>query len=331
MSKIMIVGGAGFIGSHLTKRLMDEGHEVLVYDQNAGYNYDAFVYNEGTVIDKRKKYEYEYRLELCKGADRCTGNENSLASLYSAVFEFEPEYFFYAGGISVPAQVNPLSMQKMISGFMNCYFLFSNSGYSFPLTKFIFLSSSLVYTRPHSTWEIHENDDRSCPKNLYGITKNLCETVLETGDVPFNTVRLCGVYGPGDGNERVLDKLITRACRGDKLEVKNNTYNTFTYITDVINGLESLIYKGCPGTAYNLTGNESVLLENAAEIIIEKLHSPSQIGLLPRKDSDTSKGPFSLGRAEDDLDYQPDGIFLQNLDFYINHIQLREGIIVNEA
>lgn len=335
MSKIMIVGGAGFIGSHLTRKLLSEGHEVLVYDQVAMWNHDAFLIKSlpAGSIDYTKKWEYEYRQNLIRGADTRTANESNLESLYHVTAGFEPDYFVYAGGISVPAEVNHLSLQQMLKGFLNCYFLFSKEGYDLDIENFLFLSSSLVYTHPSPAraYRVKEEENIGQPRNLYGIGKGFCEKILNNGNVPCSIARLCGVYGPGDGNKRVLDIFITKALYGLPIQAKDEIQNTFTHVDDVVEGLTTLLFRSSHGSTYNLTGEEAILLENAADIIINKLNSSSKIEIKPLTAGDVSKGPFNLEAIEIDTKWKPQISFLEGIERYISHVQLREGVKANEA
>jgi nucleoside-diphosphate-sugar epimerase len=318
MSKIMIVGGAGFIGSHLTKKLTDGGHDVLVYDQHAKYNHEVFINSSDPGVAKK---EHIYRLNLTQYADIWVGNDNSLDSLRSAVRCFQPDKFVYAGGISVPAQVTYLTAPGMLRGFLNCMHLFVEE--KIPLEKFLFLSSSLVYTQPHGPFEpVKETANIAYPWGLYAQVKKLCEdTLWFPGPFESNIVRLCGVYGPGDGNNRVVHNFINRSLNGERLLVKQGIMNDFTHVSDVVRGLEAVLNGRARSTVYNISAGKAIFLEAVAEKLSARFGTEWEY--FPLTPTDTSKGPFSIERMKDDFAWEPLIDFKTGLNTYVEYIQER--------
>jgi len=273
--RILVTGGSGFIGSHLCRELLSNGHEVFVYDNFSTGKID----NLSTFIDSPKLHIIEgsiLDLEKCK----------KLVS--------ESEYIFHlAASVGVFNIINhPIESLKInIRGTENI--LEAANIYGVP---FFLASSSEVYGKNISD-SLAENDDRiiGSPSKMrwtYSEAKALDESLtqayfihnkLETRIVRFfNTVgpRQVGDYG------MVIPRFINNALENKPLQVygDGSQKRCFLHIQDAIDAVMKVAFSpNTIGTTINIGNNKEISILELAEKIIFLTNSKSLIELIPYK------------------------------------------------
>jgi nucleoside-diphosphate-sugar epimerase len=169
---------------------------------------------------------------------------------------------------------------------------------------------------------VKETANIADPWGLYAQVKKLCEdTLWFPGPFESNIVRLCGVYGPGDGNNRVVHNFINRSLNGERLLVKQGIMNDFTHVSDVVRGLEAVLNGRARSTVYNISAGKAIFLEAVAEKLSARFGTEWEY--FPLTPTDTSKGPFSIERMKDDFAWEPLIDFKTGLNTYVEYIQER--------
>jgi UDP-glucose 4-epimerase len=267
--KILVTGGSGFIGSHLCDRLVADGHEVTVFDDNSTgpiRNIEGLVSNKrltfhkGSILDKS---ELESHIE----------NVDYIFHLAAAVGVFN-------------IIDNPLSsLLTNIRGTENVLELANNSGIPVFLT-----SSSEVYGKNISD-SLKESDDRilGSPTTLrwtYSEAKAIDESLafayhieknLETRIVRFfNTVgpRQLGSYG------MVVPRFVKSAILNEDLTIFGNGHQTrcFAHVLDVVDAIISVAFaSNTIGKVINIGNNQEISINNLAERIVTETNSTSKI------------------------------------------------------
>jgi UDP-glucuronate decarboxylase len=295
----MITGGAGFIGSHLTKRLLEQGNDVLVVD-----NY--YSGSRGNLSDLMRHPQ----LELLR--------HDVTFPLYVEVDEI---YHLACPASPVFYQRDPVQTTKTsVMGSINMLGLAKRTN-----ARILLSSTSEVYgdptvhPQPESYWgNVNPIGIRSC----YDEGKRCAETLFfdyrRQHDMPVKVARIFNTYGPGmrpdDG--RVVSNFIVSALRNEPLTVFGDGSQTrsFCFVDDLVDGLVRLM-----STPHDVTGpinignpNEFTMME-LAELVNEIVGSSAGIEYrpLPSDDPTQRRPDISLARAT--LGWQPT-------------IELREGL-----
>ena len=267
--KMLVTGGSGFIGSHLCDRLVAEGHEVTVFDDNS----TGPIRNiEGLVSDKRLRFQKGSILDKSE-LEKHVKNVDYIFHLAAAVGVFN-------------IIKNPLSsLLTNIRGTENVLELANNSGIPVFLT-----SSSEVYGKNTSD-SLKESDDRvlGSPTTLrwsYSEAKAIDESLafayhveknLETRIVRFfNTVgpRQLGSYG------MVVPRFVKSAILNEDLTIFGNGHQTrcFAHVLDVIDAIMLVAFaSNTVGKVVNIGNNQEISINNLAERIVTETNSTSKI------------------------------------------------------
>jgi UDP-glucose 4-epimerase len=270
VSKILVTGGAGFIGSNLVSRLINSGHEVIVLDDfSSGHR--TLVHKQATLV------------------------EGSVVDddVLSGAFAFKPDYVMHLAALFAnqnsvdhpekDLEVNGLGTMKV--------FEWSKRA---DVRKVLYVSSSCVYGNREV---MDEADEAFHPDTPYAITKLLGERYARFWaahhGMDIVTVRLFNTYGPGElpGLYRnVIPNFIGLALRGEPLTITGTGEETrdFTYVDDTVRGMCMVLFGDTqPGDVFNVaTGRKTRIIE-IAEIINNYLDNKSGVVYRPRRDWDS--------------------------------------------
>ncbi|WP_110208497.1 UDP-glucuronic acid decarboxylase family protein [Nocardioides daejeonensis] len=289
--RILVTGGAGFIGSHLTQRLLDMGHDVLVADN----------FYSST---RSNLYELmgQPRFELLR--------HDVTFPLYVEVDEI---YHLACPASPIFYQRDPVQTTKTcVHGSINMLGLAKRTG-----AKILLASTSEVYGDP----EVHpQREDYWGNVNPIGIRscydegKRAAETLFfdyyRQHQLPIKVARIFNTYGPrmlaDDG--RVVSNFVVQALRGEPLTVFGDGSQTrsFCYVDDLVSGLISLMGTGPEVTGPVNLGNpgEFTMLE-LAEKVLALVDTGSELKHLPLPADDPTRRRPDIGLAQELLDWTP--------------------------
>ncbi|UFJ41952.1 NAD-dependent epimerase/dehydratase family protein [Brevibacillus humidisoli] len=300
--KILVTGGAGFIGSHLVERLLREGHEVWTIDDlstgkkeflQATLTHPRHRFLKGTVLDRALLKETIQQVDLIYHLAAVLGVKNCVEHPLKVI----------EGNIDGTRNVLELAYPER--------------------KKVIFASTSEVYGK-NSRLPFHEDDERIlgstaihrwCYATAKALDEHLCFAYAKQG-LPVTVLRYFNAYGPratATAYGGVIPRFITAALKGEPLEVYGTGEQTrcFTYIEDTVEGTYRAMNEKADGVVINIGNNQPESIMKAAQLVKQLTGSDSPIVKVPyekaygRGYEDMMKRQPDLTRARQLLDYLP--------------------------
>lgn len=303
--KLLVTGGAGFIGSHLVERLVREGHSVVAVD-----NFDPFYpreTKERNLAAVRGQPELE-RVE-CDIRDLAELREQ-LGGGYDAIVHLAAR-----AGVR-PSISDPLGYQETnVGGTQNLLELAREWG----VPHFVFASSSSVYgVNPRVPWR--EDDAVLLPISPYASTKVSGELLGHVYShlygIRFVALRFFTVYGPRQRPDLAIHRFARRIRDGEPIPVfgDGRTRRDYTYVDDVVEGIRRAIeYTGSPFEVINLGNHRTIALEEMIGALEATLGARARIERLPPQPGDVPQTWADTRKAGLLLDYRPDTPFHEGL------------------
>jgi len=292
--KVLVTGGAGFIGSHLCEALLGRGDEVTVLD-NFNDFYDPAI-KRGNAA-------------LLKGARIVEGDirDEELVNQLFAGGEFDAVVHLAAMAGVRPSLKDPLHYQDVnLRGTM----VLLEATRKSPGTRFVFASSSSVYGG-NTKVPFHEDDPVLTPISPYAATKRSCELLAYTHHhlfgIPVTGLRFFTVYGPRQRPEMAIHKFVRMILNGEAIPFfgDGSTRRDYTYISDIVDGVVRSIDR-CEGyEIYNLGESETTSLEELVRAIGEACGQEPIIDRQPMQPGDVTITFADVSKAKAKLDYQP--------------------------
>ena len=297
MSKFLVTGGHGLIGSHVVKLLQQRDEEVVVIDAHTTYGLisrsevDYLIGERQKMLQPHKSLHMDIVNEIAVDKAFATHKPNTVIHLAS----FPRQKAVNAD----PAR----AADVMIRGLVNML----ESAVAHGVERFVFASSSMVYGDFEN--DVLEDDD-CVPQGQYGILKLAGEQLVKDYARRYNMeyviIRPSAVYGPLDVADRVIAKFMLTAMRGGQLEVNGPDETLdFTYVEDCAAGIVSASTRiMARNNTYNITKSHSVTLQQAAEMVVDIVGR----GSIDVRDKDAdfpSRGALNIDRARTILGYDP--------------------------
>ena len=298
--KVLVTGGGGFIGSHLVRRLLDEGHEVRVLDNFA--------------TGRR-----ENLLEILDAIELIEGDIQSDDRAHTAVRGCEV-VFHHAALPSVPRSIqDPLTTNAVnVTGTLNVLLAARDAD----VRRVIFASSSSTYGAGE---ELPKREDMAAlPISPYAVGKlaaeNYCRAFSGVFDLETVCLRYFNVFGPRQDPlsqyAAVIPNFITAFLREEPPTVCGDGEQTrdFTYVDNVVQAnVLAADASNVSGRTYNIAVGSSISLNQ----IIEQLQQLTSLDLEPvhgaRRPGDVPHSLADISRAAQDLGYSPEVGFEEGL------------------
>ncbi|MFH1985899.1 MAG: NAD-dependent epimerase/dehydratase family protein [Pseudomonadota bacterium] len=257
--KILVTGGAGFIGSSLVRKLFEMGNEVSVIDN----------FRRGNKIDRDIQRKIQiHNIDI----------KNKLA-VENACLNIDIVFHLAAVlGVDIVAD-NPVeTMETEALGMLNI----ANACIVNRVRKIVYASTSGVYGQSAIYDAVKEEYDVS-PKSSYSIAKRYNEIYLaslyEEKKLESVSIRYFNVYGPKQDNRMVIPRFFQQAMNNKPITVYGNGDQTrdFTYIDDVVNATILLAKKSKGSQIYNVSSEKEYSINQVAEKIVDVCESKSKI------------------------------------------------------
>lgn len=309
MRRILVTGGAGFIGSHVVDRLVRDGNfAVTVLDVFNDY------YNPSVKRDN-----------IAQSLDSITVEEGDIcdASFIDAVFErgkFDAVIHLAARAGVRPSRMQPeLYIDTNIKGTFNLLDATRKNG----VKRFVFASSSSVYGL-NEKLPFSEDDRIDQTISPYAATKisgeQLCSTYAHLYKIKMVCLRFFTVYGPRQRPDLAISKF-TQLINQDKPIDRygdGSTSRDYTYVEDIVQGIvASLDYDGKMFDIFNLGGSQTVTLNELIEMVENALGKKAMINEMPEQAGDLPRTYADISKAGRLLNFKPETPIQEGVQKYV--------------
>lgn len=301
---ILVTGAAGFIGYHLSKRLLESGYIVAGVDSLNSY-YDPQL--------KRA------RLGDLLSYDRFSFVEGDLTNpqtVESLMTRNKPEVVVHLAaqaGVRYSIENPRAYIDCNVIGFFNMLEAVRNH----KVEHFLYASSSSVYgNREKTPFSIEDRVDK--PISLYAATKKSNElfayTYSHLFDIPSTGLRFFTVYGPFGRPDMAYFKFTKAILEGRPIDVYNDgkMLRDFTYVDDVTACVERMLFSppksdetGARYAIYNIGNNKPVVLLDFIHTLENAIGRPAEIRYLPMQAGDVEKTFADISQTQRDFNFAP--------------------------
>jgi nucleoside-diphosphate-sugar epimerase len=296
----LVTGATGFIGSHLTRRLVDDGLEV-----------HALTSTVSSV----------HPVRLVGLRDRITLHEGSLAdrsAMDAVVGAVRPDYVFHLGAythVGKSWQRVDECVQVNVQGTVNLLQALEHAG----CTRIVNMGTSEIYGDVPAPFR---EDMAVRPISPYAAAKYaaecFCRVFHQGRGAPVVLLRPFNAYGPAQTADRVIPEIIVRALRGEDLAMTaGRQTREFNYVEDLVDGIvRAAATPGIEGQLFNLGCGEDVAIRDLAATILDLLGNPvrAHFGALPDRPTEIWTMRSDSSRAREVLGWKPQHSLVDGLE-----------------
>ena len=297
--RILVTGGAGFIGSHLCEYLLNQGHDVVCLDNYFTGNKDNIVHLLDNPYFELVRHDVivPYLIEVDQ--------------IYNLACPASPVHYQYnpikTVKTSVMGMINMLGLAKRVKA------------------RILQASTSEVYGDPkiHPQQEdywghVNPIGERSCYDEGKRVAETLCMSYHKQNEVDIRIIRIFNTYGPkmhpNDG--RVVSNFIVQALKGEDITIYGDGSQTrsFQYVDDLISGMTKMMNTSDFIGPVNIGNPNEFTIKELAETVINLTNSSSKIIYKPLPSDDPLQRQPDISLAKEKLNWSP-------------KVQLEEGLI----
>ncbi|WP_353419487.1 NAD-dependent epimerase [Staphylococcus delphini] len=325
--KVLITGVAGFIGSHLSKKLISQGYKIVGIDNINDY-YDVTLKEDRLKsIGKENFTFYKMNLEDKESMDKMFSNEKPQVVINLAA----------QAGVRYSLENPRAYIDSNIVGFTNIL----ECSRHHKIEHLIYASSSSVYgantSKPFST-----SDNIDHPLSLYAATKKSNELMAHTYshlyNLPTTGLRFFTVYGPWGRPDMALFKFTKAIVNDETIDVYNHgkMMRDFTYVDDIVEAISRLVQKPAqpnpewtgdhpdpsssyaPYKVYNIGNNSPVRLMEFVEAIENKLGKVAKKNYMDLQPGDVPETYANVDDLFSDIDFKPETAIQDGVNSFID-------------
>lgn len=315
MKKVLITGGAGFIGFHLSKKLLEKGVQVIGIDNLNDY-YEVSL--------------KEARLAILKGYQDYAFQKMDIADKEAVDTLFAGQKPEIVVNLAAQAGVrysieNPQAyVDSNLVGFFNILEACRHN----PVKHLLYASSSSVYGNQQKT-PFSTEDPVDNPISLYAATKKSNELMAHAYchlyGIPCTGLRFFTVYGPFGRPDMAYFSFARKIFAGQPIQVFNqgDLYRDFTYIDDIVQGVENMLeHPPKPNEAgdaykiYNIGNNQPVKLMDFIQTLENALGKTAKKEFLPMQPGDVYQTYADVTELMRDFDFKPSTTIQEGLEAF---------------
>jgi UDP-glucuronate 4-epimerase len=307
--RILVTGGAGFIGSHLSERLLREGHSLTIVDDLNDFYSPAV---------KRANLE-----AVCRGGP-VTFHEADISDeqkMFAIGREQQPDAIIH---LAARAGVRPSLENPLLYEHVNVRgtTVLLEMARQLHVPKFVFASSSSVYGIA-SRVPFTEDDALNCPISPYAATKIAGEKICYTYSHLYNIRTVClrffTVYGARQRPDLAIHKFTRLITQGKPIPVfgDGSSGRDYTFYTDTIEGVVAALHYDCPFDVFNLGNSHPVDLNTLIRSLEASLGREAIIQRLPDQPGDVPITYADISKADRLLGYSPRVPFAKGIEAFV--------------
>lgn len=288
--KAIVVGGLGFIGHWVVRKLEDRGIECAIIDCKETYETQNQLWMMRVFESRERQIQSPiHDIDVLDGA-----------KVKEFLIDYNPTHIIYLAGppnqSAVDTDINRAS-RVMIEGLNNFLRLRTTQ-------RFVYISSSMVYG---NFVDPVSETVTTAPINSYGLLKLAAENLVRSVGIPYTIIRPSSVYGPRDADDRVIARWLEASKNGFPLSVNGEDEQLdFTWVGDLAWGIvESMLSENAINETFNLTRGGAVRLKVVAELIKKITKSDSEIIVRDLSKDHPSRTTLIIDHAESAFGYNP--------------------------
>jgi UDP-glucuronate 4-epimerase len=323
--KVLVTGGAGFIGSHIAEYLLNRGDDVVIIDEVNDY-YDVAI-KEANLQLLQSKYPLN-RLSIYRG-DICD------EELMTSIFENErPKWVCHMAaraGVRPSIQDPYIYIHSNIHGTTRLMELAARYG----VQNFVFASSSSVYGGSTSTY-FSEDEVVDNPVSPYAATKKACELLAYTYHhlykLNISALRFFTVYGPRGRPDMAPFKFIDRVSRGAEIQQfgDGSSSRDYTYVDDIVDGVVRSLDRPYPYQIFNIGKGNGTSLKEFIDLVQKYTGKVAKVKIMPDQPGDVPYTCADVSKAARLLGYQSQVSFEEGIqrtvEWYKNNYGAKQEI-----
>ena len=310
MTTTLVTGGAGFIGSHTTKALLDRGDRVVCIDSFDDYYSPDRKHANVAPLLEHPGYT------LIEGDIR---EQDALANLFATYKPARIIHIAAMAGVRYSIQHPELYESVNVRGTLNVL----EMARRYEVENMVFASTSSIYGARHKV-PFSEDDRVDWPVSPYAATKRACELLAFTyhhlHGLNFTALRFFTVYGPR-GRPDMAPYLFTEAVfRGTELKMfgDGSSSRDYTYIGDIVQGVVAAIDRPLGYEIINLGNNRTIFLRDFIALVQELVGKQANIVSYPMPPGDVPRTCADISKAQRLLDYDPQTPFEEGLARFVD-------------
>ena len=254
--KILITGGMGFVGSHLTEFLLKKNHEIKIITK-------SFLKKQNV-----EKFKKNIQIEKC--------SVTNFKRIGEIIDEFCPEIIIHLAGNTSHSKSFKNPLKDLDANAKSTLFLLEKIRQRNMKCKFILGSTFIVIGKPR---KLPINEETEChPGTIYGVNRltseYYCKIFHYMYGLDTNIFRITNSFGPREQiipNKNAVNFLIYQAFKKNDLNIFNSGkfFRDFVFIDDVISGIYTILRKGKSGETYWISSSEKIWFRDFAKILKE--------------------------------------------------------------
>ncbi|MGC2108225.1 MAG: GDP-mannose 4,6-dehydratase [Candidatus Korobacteraceae bacterium] len=307
--RILVTGGAGFIGSHLCERLLRDGHAVAIVDDLNDFYSPALKRANVEAVQRAGSATFHH-------ADIC--DQDAMSAI---VREQKPEAIIH---LAARAGVRPSLENPLLYEHVNVRgtTVLLELARQFRIPKFVFASSSSIYGIANRV-PFSEDDTVNLPISPYAATKIAGEKICFTYSHLYNIRTVClrffTVYGPRQRPDLAIRKFTELITQGKPIPVfgDGSSGRDYTFYSDTIQGIVAALHYDCRYEVFNLGNSHPIDLNTLIDTLEISLGKKAIIHRLPDQPGDVPITYAAISKAARLLNYSPGVPFKDGIDAFV--------------
>lgn len=295
--RVIVTGGAGFIGSHLTARLVADGHHVTVVDELNDF-YSPSLKRANLEEIRREGVFSLVEADIC---DAVTIREVFRDGAFDAVVHLAAR-----AGVR-PSLEHPLLYERVnVGGTL----VLLEAAREFGVRKFVLASSSSVYGATNNV-PFRESDLNLLPVSPYAATKlaaeKLCYTYSYLYGLSIVCLRFFTVYGPRQRPDLAIRKFAERMTQGQPIPFfgSGTSARDYTFVGDTVSGIRAALHHETAYDIFNLGNSSPISLTDLVQTLEEVLGVQAKLDRQPDQPGDVPITFADISKANRELGYSP--------------------------